>query len=223
MATNRKVIFANNEIYHVFNRGVDKRSTFTNLKELKRAVATINFYQYSNLPMGYGKLLTLSKEARNNVIEQIQKHPKIVEIIAYCIMPNHFHFLIKQLQEHGITKFTSNFTNSYTKYFNYKNERSGHLFQGVFRSVYIEDNEQLLHLSRYIHLNPVTSFVIEKERLEFYDWSSYLEYLGLTKVILTNNTIVLKQFSSKEKYKEFVLDQADYARNLKLIEHLTLE
>ena len=83
-------------------------------------------------------------------------------------MPNHFHLLLKQTIDNGISHFLSKFTNSYTKYFNTKYNRVGPVFQGVFKSVHIESDEQLMHLSRYIHLNPVVSAVVEKQNLLSY-------------------------------------------------------
>ena len=93
-------------------------------------------------------------------------------------MGNHFHFLIKQASDNGISKFMANFTNSYTKYFNTKHQRVGPLFQGVFKAVHVDSDEQLIHLSRYIHLNPVMGFVIKAEELKDYKWFSYPNYIG---------------------------------------------
>lgn len=146
---------------------------------------------------------------------------KIVEIISYCLMPNHFHFLLKQATDHGIREFISKLSNSYTKYFNTKNERIGPILQGDFKAVRVEDNNQLLHLTRYIHLNPLVGFVTKD--LEKYVWSSYSEYVGLTNLDVCENEIILNQFKSKIDYKKFVLDHADYAKRLEQIKHLALD
>ena len=100
---------------------------------------------------------------------------KMIEIICYCLMPNHIHFLIRQLKENGISKFMGQISNSYTKYFNTKYTRVGPLLQGPFKAVLIESDEQLIHVSRYIHLNPIVSGIVKN--LEDYPWSSYLEYI----------------------------------------------
>lgn len=94
-------------------------------------------------------------------------------------MPNHFHLLLQQIRDGGITEFISKLTNSYTRYFNIRNKRIGPLFQGEFKAVHVETDEQLIHLSRYIHLNPIVSYITKK--LESYQWFSYLEYLGRAK------------------------------------------
>lgn len=138
-------------------------------------------------------------------------------------MPNHFHFLLKQKIDHGISNFISNFTNSYTKYFNTKYDRVGPLFQGLFKAVLVESEEQLIHLSRYIHLNPVTSSLVKPEDLQNYYWSSYPEYVDLLEDSLTNKHLILDFFPSIDKYKEFVLDQVDYAKKLEFIKHLILD
>lgn len=223
MPSNRKIVFANNEHYHVFNRGVEKRSTFTNKYEFRRAIDTINFYSYGNLSIRYSKFLNLSKEKKTELLNSFKKDQLQIEIIAFCLMGNHFHFLLKQLKDGGIVKYMAKFTNSYTKYFNTKHNRVGPLFQGVFKAVYIEDDEQLLHISRYIHLNPVTSFNIEAEKLKSYQWSSYPEYLGAIKTRMTNPTEILSYFKNLAEYEQFVLDQADYAEQLKNIEHLIID
>lgn len=145
---------------------------------------------------------------------------KIIEILAFCLMPNHFHLLLKQIKEGGITEFVSKVTNSYTKYFNTKYTRVGPLFQGEFKSVIVEDDEQLLHLSRYIHLNPLVLYLVKN--LDQYEWSSYREYVSGKKGICTKEE-VLGFFKTPKEYEQFILDQADYAKQLELIKHKVIE
>lgn len=148
---------------------------------------------------------------------------KQVSIISFCLMPNHFHILIKQLNENGITKFIANFTNGYTKYFNQKNSRTGPLFEGTFKATHIETDEQFVHLSRYIHLNPVASSIINLLDLNNYQWSSYPEYIGISNSNLSNKELVLDLFKSPNDYKNFVLDQVNYAKELEKIKHVVLD
>lgn len=224
MPTNRKLVFANDEIYHVFNRGVEKRPTFTDKRELNRALLTLDYYRFAKPPVKLSKFLVIPKDQQGKFLENIKKEfEKLVEIICFCLMPNHFHFLLKQKMDNGISTFISNLANSYTRFFNTKHERIGPLFEGIFKAVRIESEEQLIHTSRYIHLNPVSSFLIEPEDLETYQWSSYPEFLGLSDKNLVTKDLILNLFSSIEAYKKFVLDQVDYARRLGLIKHLTLE
>ena len=117
----------------------------------------------------------------------------------------------------------NNFQHSYAKYFNTKNDRTGSLFQAMFKSVRIESEEQLLHVARYIHLNPVSSFIIEIDSLPNYPWSSLKDYFSDGKKSLIDTKSILGHFKSKEDYKKFVFDQADYQQKLEGIKHLVLE
>lgn len=185
----------------------------------------IPFYKNDNLPFKYSKFLSLPVRKRAMVWEKIVKAKDfLVEIIAYCLMPNHFHFLLKQRKENGIRQFVGNVANSYTKYFNTKRERTGPLFQGRFKAVRVETDRQLLHLSRYIHLQPFSSYLVKSlEELIEYPYSSFPQYLGKTKEGLCMKEEVLDHFKSREKYKMFVFDNADYQRKLERIKHLLLE
>lgn len=223
MPSNRKTILANGEIYHVFNRGVEKRQTFTNRKEFIRGIETLKYYRFKEAKPRFSHFLNLDIEAQLLALDRMGSSPKHVEILAYCFMPNHFHFLLRQSADRGISKFVANFTNSYTKYFNTKYDRVGPLFQGTFKAVHIEHDEQLIHVSRYIHLNPVTSFLVEPEDIKSYEWSSFADYAnGHTSDILEKNEI-LGFFPDSQKYIEFILDQASYTRNFEKIKHLTFE
>lgn len=224
MTTFRNVVLANEQVYHLFNRGIERKTIFTTKWEYQRAYEILKYYRFSDLPFRLSQLLKLAKDEREKVLSEInQKNDKLVEIISFCLMPNHFHFMLKQLQTDGIKRFISNFTNSYTKYFNTKHERIGPLFEGIFKAVLVESDEQLVHLSRYIHLNPASSFIINTEDLEGYAWSSLPEYLIKSTVNTCNTEPVLSLFPSIEEYHKFVLDQVSYARELDKIKHLAME
>lgn len=222
MPTNRKIAFANNYYYHVFNRGIDRREVFTDKREFLRAVETLKYYRFSSLKIKLSRFLKLTEEEKSKLLSKLAEN-KLVEIISFCLMPNHFHFLLKQLQDNGISKFLANFTNSYTKYFNTKHERNGPLFQGLFKAVFVETDEQLVHLSRYIHLNPSTSSIIEIDNLKDYQWSSFSEYLNLIKGEICATEEILGFFKNAKTYEKFVFDQASYAKELHKIKHLVLE
>jgi|SRR3989344_884934 len=223
MPSNRKIVFANGEYYHVFNRGVEKRPIFMTKYEYFRAIDAISFYRYGGIPIRYSKYLNLNKDDKADFLSNLGQSQLQIDIIAYCFMNNHFHFLLKQLKDNGIVKFMAKFTNSYTKYFNTKYERVGPLFQGVFKAVHVEDDEQLLHLSRYIHLNPVTSYIIKSEDLSSYKWSSYQGYLKIVENKMVNISEVGSFFKKPMDYEKFVLDQADYQKQTKFIEHLLID
>jgi len=209
----RAIPFINTEYYHVFNRGVAQMPIFHDKADYKRFMRTMLYYAVEGPKPRFSLFSPLGTPLDIN--------KKLVEIICFSLMPNHFHILLQQKRDRGITEFVSKLSNSYTKYFNTKNKRSGPLFQGEFKAVHIETDEQLLHLSRYIHLNPLVSFITKN--LETYSWSSYKEYLGITDAATCFKEIILNQFKSLRDYKQFVLDQGDYGKKLEMIKHQTLE
>ena len=216
----RKEPLVTDEIYHVFNRGIDKRPTFTDRREFLRAVETLRFYKLINPPA------KLSLFLRSQLYKEVTITDKrnFVEVLAFCFMPNHFHFLLKQSADDGVSKFMRNFLNSYTKYFNTKHERTGPLFLGQFKAVRIEVDEQLLHVSRYIHLNPYTSYVVKEIKdLGDYEWSSFRDYLGKSDDGICMKKTLLSLAGGAQLYKQFVFNRGDYQRKLKEIEHLILE
>lgn len=223
MATIRKIVFSNDQLYHVFNRGIERRDIFMDTRDYKRAINLIKYYIHKETPLRFSQLMQQPEDLRERIFEEVYKSEKLAEIISFCLMPNHFHFLLKQKVDKGVATFISNFSNAFTKYFNTKNARNGPLLQGVFKAVLVETDEQLVHLSRYIHLNPVSSSIIEDHELEFYPWSSYTEFLSSTSEKISNPGVVLSMFKSQEDYKNFVNDQIDYAKKLEIIKHLTLE
>lgn len=219
----RAVPLVKGEIYHILNRGITYQPTFTNKREYKRALDAIYFYSF-DAPLKFSYFLKLSGEKRRKVVSKLSSQDKkLVEVICFCLMPNHFHLLLKQAVNDGIAKFMSNFQNSFTRYFNIRHERIGPLFQGPFKAVRVERDEQLLHLSRYIHLNPYSSYIVRHLKdLERYQWSSFSEYLG-KKEGFCQKEIVLSFFTKPEDYRKFVYDQAEYQRELQKIKHLILE
>lgn len=211
----RIIPFVNGEYYHIFNRGVAKMQIFNNFYDYNHFIKTIVYYSIE------GPKPRLSVFAPTTTILDTNK--KIIDIICYCLMPNHFHFLLRQKRNGGITEFVSKLSNSYTKYINTKNSRVGHLLQGNFKAVHVETNEQLLHLSRYIHLNPFVSYLVKD--LESYKWSSFPEYVNLIEAenAICDKKIILDQFKSPREYKQFVLDQADYGKKLEALKHQLLD
>jgi len=207
----RKVVLAEGEIYHIFNRGVEKRDIFLDKRDYQRFISTFVYYQYQKPPIRY------SYRQRQKLPQKtpLEETGKLIEIYAYCLMPNHFHFLLKQTSKNGISKFVGQISNSYARYFNARHDRIGSLFQGKFKAVRVTSNEQLIHLSRYIHLNPIINYLVKD--LSQYYYSSYPEYLGLKKVVCSPDE-VLGQFNTKDDYEKFVLDQEEYTRELKKIE-----
>lgn len=213
-----------NFYYHVFNRGVNKRNIFTNKRDYSKFQLLTKFYNSIDYPIRFSKFMLLSSDQRQEIWHRLDISKKHTDILAYCLMPNHFHFLLKQNTKNGISKFMANLQNSYAKYFNIKNNRVGPLFQGQFKAVKIDSEEQLLHVSRYIHLNPYSSGIIgDIHKLIQYPYSSLSEYLNLSRFNMCNKNDILASFKKREAYINFVLDNADYQKNIEDIKHLTLE
>lgn len=199
----------NGQIYHVFNRGVEKRRIYDDRLDYKRFVKIIQYYSLKGPKPKFSHFYAPQQTS-------LDLSQKIAEIIAYCLMPNHFHLLVRQTQDNGVSEFISKVSNSYTKYYNTRYDRIGPLLQGQFKAVLVESDGQLMHLSRYIHLNPIVSLLVKD--LENYEWSSYKEYLGLNLGFCSTNQVI-DFFKEPEAYKQFVLDQVDYSIQLELIKH----
>lgn len=189
-------IFEEGAYYHIYNRGNRKQHIFLEDRDYKRFLDKVLEYKES-LPLN---------------------------IVAYCLMPNHFHFLIKSISPLSVSKFFSNLCNSHSKYFNTKYETVGSLFQGRFKSIKVEEDDYLVHLSRYIHLNPASLLygVPAIEKLINYKWSSLSQYLSGTKSDLVDSSVVLDYFAkdnSVDDYKMFIAAQINLKQD-PLISHL---
>ena len=185
----RKVPFVEGEYYHIYNRGVDKRSIFEDRKDLKRFFQSIKEFNTIE-PIGSIFENTFNKE---------ESSKKLVEIICYCLNPNHFHLILGQFVENGISEFMKRL-GGYTWYFNNRYKRNGALFQGVFKSSHINSNEYLLHASAYVNLNNRL-----KGKPPVLSKSSWDEYLGRENDCICNPDIILGQFNTLKEYQEFAL------------------
>lgn len=211
----RKVPLIINQTYHIFNRGVNKGNIFFSEGDYRRFFQAAIHYKSRNIKFSYANdpvSLEGQKEDMGN--------PK-VQVLAYCFMPNHFHFLLKQLVDRGVTSYIQRLCNSYSHFVDEKYGYEGPLFQGRFKNVLIETQEQLVHVSRYIHLNPLISGLVTD--LRDYNWSSYSGYIKDFKEELGDPDFILADFKSKTDYEKFVLDQANYAKELGRVKHLVLE
>ena len=219
----RKTLLVTGQYYHLFNRGVAGTHIFKNNSDYVHFLKSIKYYQYQNPPVRLSAFIHYSKEDQEIIFQEMEEsNLKNVDIICYCLIPNHYHLLVLQSGENGITNFCKKFTDSYSRYYNTKHNRQGPMFQGVFKSVRIETTEQLLHVSRYIHLNPLVSYLVkEKDFLDF-PWSSLSVYIR-GESDLVKSSIIMDNFPSIGTYQSFVLDQAGYAKELENIKHLTIE
>ncbi len=192
--TFQKPKFIEGNFYHIYNRGVEKRNVFLDAADRFRFVrCLVEFNDERTIAdaichrnVGEDRRLEYSLHRRKS------ENP-LVKILAFCLMPNHFHLLLEQIKENGIVAFMQKLGTGYTMYFNKRHERVGHLFQGRFKATHAQDYAHLSHLPFYIHCNPLGSkfpewrncsdndaFHLEKALafLESYRWSSYLDYVG---------------------------------------------
>ncbi|MBI4066402.1 transposase [Candidatus Gottesmanbacteria bacterium] len=224
MPSPRSVVLANDQVYHVFNRGIERRTIFTKKREYQRMTDTLWYYHHAHVPMTLSAYYALPQTAKETMTARLNSDTRnSVSILAYCLMPNHFHLLIRQHIDLGIQKFMANIQNSYTKYFNTKYKRVGPLLQGIFKAVWIESDEQLLHVSRYIHLNPVASFLVSEAQILDYPWSSLPEYENRHDGGVCETTTILGMIKTRTAYRTFVCDQVGYAKTLGKIKYITID
>ncbi len=214
----RKQILVTGEIYHVFNRSNGKENILINNDQLSRFFETVNYYRF-NHTLRFSAFKNLDEGKKHEYLNRIYLVAPRIEIYSFSFMPTHFHFLIKQMQENAVRTFTSQVQNSFAKWFNLKEDRHGGVFQNSFKAIRIESEEELIHVSRYIHLNPVTSYQITIEELFTYQWTSFSSYLNSQKSVFTETSRLFRHFKTKERLVSFVKDQVDYQRKLDLIKN----
>lgn len=195
------------EYYHLYNRGVAKQNIFFDERDYVRFLLLILYCQSLHTITNPGfhvshfiehSIFNISKKTRDSILAD--RH---VELTAFCLMPNHFHLMVREKEEGGIGRYMQRVLNAYTKYINAKYGKSGHLFQGPYQAVHVDENKQLLYLSTYIHRNP-RELKSWKNKENRYPWSSYPDYCGNNRWgELLSTDIVLDQFSSKENYHAF--------------------
>ncbi len=213
----RYIIFSNTQFYHIYNRTTADENIFVRKRDVARSLALIDYYRRET-SMSYSQYTHTAE--RDN--EKIKKGLFLVEIHAFALMPTHFHFLVRQLKDNGIVRFVSQFQNGMAKYINIKRGRNGSLFCHPFKAKHIETEKEFLHVSRYIHLNPVTSYLVSGDDLSSYPLTSYVEYCHRNKYPFVTTDLILgiKKFYS---YKAFTLNQVEYQKKLHLIQSLLID
>jgi putative transposase len=172
----RTTDFAPGHYYHIYNRGAGKQRLFREQENYHYLLRSVGHYA-----------------------KQLQLSP-----IAYCLMPNHYHFLLRQEGDEPAGKLARLAFNKYTKAFNKQYDRTGTLFEGRYQSIHVDRTEYLLHLCRYIHANPVSARLVP--RPEDWPFSNYLEWVGLRDGVLVDRGFVAETFPKSEDYRRFVAE-----------------
>jgi putative transposase len=209
------------ELYHLCNRSIGEAEIFSDKDEYERFRGAVRFYQINQPHISFSNFISTQANRPGWVDwQRFDENGKIVKIIAYCIMPTHFHIALSQTKEKGAEIFVNNLLNSYTRYYNIKHGRKGPLWQGPTKKVLVENDAQLLHLTRYINLNPVTAYLVNKPE----DWSasSYNEYL--LRASEADKICDCYRFldMTPENYKKFVENGIEYQRELAKIKKLSI-
>lgn len=252
----RKEQFVNGEIYHIVVKGIDENTIFKDINDHYRGVFSI--YEFNNTKevkiRERRRMRAKLKKQIKEIAKEFQKikkqtcrgptsasssedlRDKLVEILAFCIMPNHLHLLVRQLKEGGIIKFMQKLGTGYGGYFNRKYGRQGHVFQKQFTAVHIKNEDQLKIVFVYIHTNPI-SLIESKwkekgiknpekiiEFLENYKWSSYLDYIGKKNFpSVTDREFMLKIMGGEKGCKKFIESWIKYKGEIKELAELALE
>lgn len=209
-------------IFHIFNRSINGEIIFGEAENCNRMLTNIAYYRQTEQPVSLSYYLTWC--AKNKSPMNLGGK-RLITLHSYCLMPTHFHLLVSQNEEHGISEFMGNIQNSYTRYFNSTHDRTGHIFQGQYKIVEITSDEQLLHVSRYIHLNPTTAGLIDDKNLEEYEYSSLYEltHKNSSHHLANFAKIVKTDDQSIRTHLKFIKDNAGYQRQLKQIEKLLFD
>lgn len=205
--------FIEDGIYHVYNRGTDKREIFLSDQDYYR------FIYYLYVCNDANPIDKIRDVIIRGPTSDINERERLVNIICYALMPNHFHLLLQQRVKNGISKFIQKLSTGHTMYFNSVYDRSGVLFQGKFKSKFVHDESYLSNLVSYIHLNPlelhqkdwkkngVKDFTESKEFLEGYRWSSYRDFIGKKNFFSLLDFGVIREFIGEpEEYKNSLED-----------------
>lgn len=227
-AKNILKLYVENGYYHIYNRGVEKRIIFQDEQDYRVLLYFLKLYL---LPPNALKAEKGYSFAKNNRRRSLNNFHQKITLLAYSLIPNHFHFLLKQEPANGIEKFMRSLGTKYVQYFNKRYQRVGPLFQDTYKAVLVETDEQLLHLSRYIHLNPAEhsdkEYPLQKVLPESY--SSYADYLGKRQTKWVHPEEVLSFFKTAQRTSlEDLLSYQSFVENYQrpseeIIEDLALE
>ena len=222
----RNIAFAENEYYHLYNRGVDKRTVFENESDYRR-FALLLYLCNGKTPLRFEEFPDWKGSTTSQLIKAVfgeATDKPIVAIGAYCLMPNHYHLLVREITENGISTFMHKLSTAYTMYFNLNRRRTGALFQGRFKATHADTDEYLKYLFSYIHLNPVKLIEPDwkehgiknpskaEDYLASFPYSSHMDYLGNKREFskILNRPAFPDYFPKKGSFSHCVNDWLNY-------------
>jgi putative transposase len=212
---NSQKTFVDHAYYHIYNRGVEKRDIFLDKQDYTAFLGCLKLYLTPPTPIDRRFTHTLQGSSLSDTktiyapSRQPNNHEHTIDLIAYCLMPNHFHLMLRSIEKDSMTKFMRSLATRYSLYFNKKYDRVGRLFQGIYKAVMIEQENQFLWTTKYIHRNPLSLTLYEDDpcKLVDYPYSSYKNYLGTIHQDWIHPENILSYFSntnSKNSYKNFI-------------------
>jgi len=211
----------NNKYYHVYNRGVDKKSVFSDKEDYNRFLVSLIVL---NTTKPVGGIFQFNKRNKINTIDLLGRHSmstnpedRLVEILSYSLLPNHFHLILKEKVEKGVSSYMRKLSNAYTKFYNFKYKRSGFLFQGRYKKVEINSDNQLKYLFGYVNgnyeIHAKTSDVFGRHPMST-NRSSYNELFGSMK-ILTDRNYFSEEFKSNKDFDSFLKEVIKESSDIK--------
>lgn len=214
--------FVTNYCYHIFNKTIEGKRIFEEEETCEIFLDVVRYYRSIESYLRYSKYRKLPEELKQNFKNKTDdKSTFRISLLAFCLMPTHYHFVLRQNQINGISFFISQIQNSITKYYNIKHDRKGPIFLQTFKSKFIQSEDQLKHTTRYVHLNIFSGGLISKiEEIEKYPFSSFLEYVSPSSESLSEPDYVLSIFNNdRKRYNRFVLDNAEHQKMLGYCKH----
>lgn len=219
----REIKIVTNKIYHVFNKTIDSKLLFNDSHLASTFLESMHYYRSTKSKISFSDYQDTYVDIKLNIEKMLElKKYWLIDVFAFCLMPSHFHFLLRQQADNGISRIISQLINSFTRYFNILNERKGQLFLSPFHCVEIRSRTQLIHVSRYVHLNPYSSnMTLSSKELLSYKWSSLPYYAHDKEHKLLSKQTILGEFNNdREKYLKFIYDNADYHKNLERLKYI---
>ncbi len=218
-AKNRIKTYVANTFYHVYNRGVEKRTIFLDEKDFKVFLSYLKFYLMPTLTLR-------GASPKSYPSQQLTNHHQKIQLIAYCLMPNHFHLLLKQTDVDSMTSFLRALCTRYSMYFNKRYARVGSLFQGRYKAVLIDNEMQFLYLTKYIHRNPLDLSGYQPSNLLEYPYSSYRNFTGVIHQVWIDPSDIIYRNSNnnpQSTYQKFVEESKELSAEIETLGNLALD